>query len=68
MFFFLRHVLELAPLIESPPREPPDSSWLEKVREESKDRSDWSDDRIDLDEGEDVDGERDKGANPESLK
>ena len=53
------------------PNEPPDSSWLEKVRDESNDRSvdrsDWSEvlmDRLELE----VDGDRDKGAKPSSLK
>ena len=53
------------------PNDPPDSSWLEKVRDESKDRSvdrsDWSEvliERLELE----VEGDRDNGANPSSLK
>jgi len=53
--------------------DPPDSSWLENVRDESKDRSvirsDWSDVLIDRDDVDvEVDGEKDNGANLSSEK
>jgi len=55
------------------PKDPPDSSWLENVSEESKDRSversDWSEVRMDLDPVEDeVEGDRERGAKPSSVK
>ncbi len=51
----------------SPMDEAPDSSWLEKVSEESRDE-DWSDTRIERDDVEEEEGEKDSGEKPNSLK
>ena len=70
MFFFHFFHFEL-PLMSANDDDPPDSSWLENVSDESKDRSvirsDWSDIRMDLDDV-DVEGENERGANPSSEK
>lgn len=54
----------------SPTDEAPDSSWLEKVSEESNDLSDmeWSEVRMERDDVDDDDGEKLSGEKPESMK
>ena len=42
----------------------PESSWLLNVREESRERSDWSDVRMERDDVDDADGEKESGEKP----
>ena len=49
-------------------KDPPDSSWLENVNDESNDRSVIRSDPSDVLIDADVDGENDNGANPSSEK
>ncbi len=57
------YALDEAPLV-SASEDDPDSSWLEKASEES--REDWSEARIEADD--DDEGEKDRGEKPNSLK